>query len=112
MYHPTYDNGAVAASPFALDWQNGNVQYVNVTTNSAITVNQSNEIRGSVLTLLLRNGSGTTLGTFTWSEVDWGDAGTPNLPTNGDIGIYTFYCHASGTIFGIAGGIGFTGADW
>lgn len=75
FYTGLYNIGVVGGGTTAINWNNGNIQKVQLNGNQTIDVSGSNHKAGVTYTLWVKKGSYT----LTWQGVSWGDAGAPSL---------------------------------
>ena len=87
-----YDNGLVAASPFTIDWNNGEVQKVTIDPAfpaPPFQIDFANPLTvGSIYVLeVISNGIPVNFP----ANVEWGAAGAPTLSGGGAADLFNFY---------------------
>lgn len=83
----------------ALDWNNGNVQYIQL-ASGAQTFTFSNPLGGGRYVLILKQPGSGAAGTVTWPTISWAGGTTPTLTTtNNKVDIITLIYDGTNTVY-------------
>lgn len=95
-------SGGVVAATFAnptttINWANGNTQTLELTDDTTIAF--SNALTGQSLLLFIAQ-DGTGGHAITWpAEVNWGDAGEPEMPTDPSVGMWVRLIYVGSSVY-------------